>query len=359
LPLANTSAISTYAYFRCDDEIIQINSHNSAINTAYVERAVLGSQVATHGDGNKLTPIWVRGSENPFTTMQYLLEFGGIPSSSINTTAFQTASTWPAIDPNVACLIKDPISVEQLYYELVDLTNCRSWYGEDQKITIQRDILNDPARTYASLSENFHIIEDSASMDLQGNEHITRCSMFWGQLPLGNDKDSTAYKYLTISIDADAESSVDYNEVLEKTIYCRWLSDTAVSIEDANINAKSYTGRQVFFNRDPRKIMTFDIEIKDSTILTGNHVNITSDEFQDVYGNPLEMKAVVVKRESKNNGRIAVKCQALPDRSILIMASSSVGNWTASSPSERLANGFMSDAHGMMPDGQTLGYSMY
>jgi len=359
LSILKSSNISTYSYMRVDDEIVQVHSYNSALDTVYVTRGALNSVATTHDDGAKGSAVWVRGAENPFVTMQFLLSHAGVPSTSINTTAFSVATTWPITDPDVYCIVTEPTPVEQLYFELCELTNCKSWYNEGQKITIQRYILNDPNSSYIDISDNYNILQNTASVDLQAQEYYTRCAMYWGKDAIGVDEDSTSYKYLTIAIDADAESSYFYDKVSEKTIYCRWLSDTAISIEDAQQNAYSYSGRFVFNNRDPKKILTCDLELNDSTIIIGSRVNITTDETQDIYGDPAEMKSIVIRREMKANGNIGIKCQALPERYIMLMAATSAGDWTASSSAARIANGYLANQTGYMPDGGTPGYSMY
>jgi len=358
LPLIGASNLSTYTYFRIKDEFVSVNTYSSAQSAAQVSRGALGTTASSHTDNDKLTPVWVYGPDDPFTAMQDLLTVGEIPASSINTTAFSAASTWPATDQPVYCIIKEPTPVEQLYFELVDLCNCKSWYGEDQRITMQRQIPNSPGRTFSTISDAYNIIGGSASIDLCSQNHITRCALYWGQTILGEDEKSTSYNHLTISIDAGAESSFDYDEVLEKTIYSRWMSDTATSIEAANERARSYTGRTVYTNCDPRPIIQLDLDPKDSTIITGSYVVIDTDEIEDQYGDPVNMRAMVVRRENKGD-RVSLRCQALSDRYIMLMASTTAGDWTAAGETERADNGYMSDAYGVMPDGYRPGYHMY
>lgn len=352
-----SSLLSTCSNALIDDEAIQINSVSSIADTIDVSRGALGTTPTSHLNNCKITPMWIIEG-NPFTVMQTLLQIA-IPVTSINTTAFDHYSTWPVTEPNVYGIITEPTPVNDLYFELVDLTNCKSWYAEDQRVTITRLIKNDPKCPFIQITDNAHIIDSNISIDLQSNNFITRCSFWWGKALLGDVGHSTSYSYLQIAVDAEAESSVAYDAVLSTDIYCRWWPNTTVIIADANIYADCYSGRKLFFNRDPLKLLQLKVELKDSTILTGQRVQVITNDCQDIYGAPIELQGMVTKREVIGEGELQLTVQELHRRYIMIIASTTVGDWTACSEAERIANGFLGDSQNYMPDGLTLGYHMY
>lgn len=354
-----SSGLSTYSYYRLNDEAIQINSYNSALDSVNVTRAVLGTQIDEHRAGDKLTPIWHRGPENPFDTMLFISSFCGV-SSIMNTTAWTAAKNWPGDDQDIETYISEPQDCDKLLFELAELTNCRIWYNERQKIDIRRISPNDVSRTYTSITDHAHIIEDSVSVDYRATDRLSRVWMYWGQSAMGVDEDSTSYAYLTGAIDAEAESSVYYDKIAERTIYNRWShSSDGPGYTDAVKRARSYCERILFNRRDPLPMLTMELEIKDSTILTGQYLQIDTDEIESITGAHSNNKYLCVYRDNIGDGKIKIKAQSLPTRNLCVIGSTTAaGDWTAASSADR-NYGYICDSSGYLSDGETLGYHIY
>ena len=359
LAIRLSSKLSTYTYFRIADEVLQINSYNSAIDSVNVSRAALNSVAEELKVGNKLQPIWHRGPENPFDTMLFISSFCDL-TASVDATAFAAAKDWPGDDKNIETYISDPVACEKLLFELVDLTNCRIWYDERQKVTCKRISANDPNRTYINISDHANIIENSASVNYRGLERLSRYWMYWGISPTGEEDKSTSYSYLTGAIDADAESSFYYDKIMEETIYNRWShSSEGPGHTDAVMRAKAYVQRMLFNRRDPLPIINLKVELKDSTIMTGDYVQIDTDEIEEITGVHTNNKYIVTYRDVVGDGVISLKAQALPTRNIGIIAPATLtADWSAASTSDRVY-AYICDSSGVMSDGETAGYHIY
>lgn len=370
LPCRTASLTTGYEYWRAGDEIVRITSRNTAINTIYCERGQFETDVSSYAQNEKVTPVWVSGryiegcynimAANPFYVMEtLLLPLAGMTTDQIDSTQFAHYSTWPTTDGDVFAVVAEPTPIEQLYFELVDLCGCKSWWGEDQKIHIKR--INQPSSAISSTITDDNIIAGSVSLDLRLSKRLSRYWLYWGQNPVGAVGESSAYKYLTASINAEYESSNVYDEIIEETNYCRWLSDTWTSIEDMQLRTKVYVSRKTFALRDPHPIISFAKDLSEgSTILTGDIVRIQTTEYQDKDGNAQSALGMIIYRDPDyNKARINFKVQTLPsDKYCIIAPTSQSANWTAASDSER-TYGYLCDSSGLMPDGETEGYRIY
>lgn len=369
LPCKYSSLTTGYDYWRGGDEIIKITGRNTAINTIYCERGSFETQPETYSDGEKITPVWVVGTMgevfspgqlNPFSVMStILLPAAGLTTDMIDLAQFAYCTTWPTTDGDVFAVVTEPTPIEQLYFELVDLCGCKSWWGEDQKIHIKR--INQPSSAISSTITDDNIINGSVSLDLRLSKRLSRYWLYWGQNPVGAVGESSAYKYLTASINAEYESSNVYDEIIEETNYCRWLSDTWTSIEDMQLRTKVYVSRKTFAMRDPHPIISFAKDLSEgSTILTGDIVRVRTTEYQDKDGNAQNLLGMIIYRDPDySKSRISFKVQTLPsDKYCIIAPTSQSANWTAASDSER-TYGYLCDSSGLMPDGETEGYRIY
>ena len=67
----------------------------------------------------------------------------------------------------------------------------------------------------------------------------------------------------------------------------RWLHSASIREDVLYTYIKNNLLRQVWRYRDAMALITFDVEMKDSEIKTGEYCKISTDELLDKYGNPL------------------------------------------------------------------------
>jgi hypothetical protein len=361
LAVRHSSKLSTYIYFRLEDEIIEVNTKNTSIDSVNVTRGSLETVIAEHKADRKLEPIWHAGPENPFNTMLFLTSFCGI-SSANNTTAWTAARDWPGDDKNIEAYISEPTECDKLLFELADLTNCRIWYDEAQKINCKRVVNNDPNRAYINLTDSANIIENSGSVNYRALERISRYWMYWGLNPIGQFNNTTSYSYLSGAIDLDSESSNFYGSIVESTFFNRWShSSEGPGHTESVMWAKSYVNRMLFNRSDPLPLINLKVEIKDSTLMTGDYVEIDTDEIEEVTGQHSNNKYIITYRDPATpDGFVSLKAQALPNRKIAIIASTTMADdWNNASTSERIYAYIANSSGSMGNNDETAGYCIY
>lgn len=356
--MEGTSNISTWMNFRIDDECMDVSTWSTVDGVVHgVNRGAKGTIPSSHSANNKAEIYWNCQPANPINIIYELLQYAGINVANINTTAFTHLYTWPRADIQFAAVVMEPMKALDLVYEIVDLCNCRIWANESNMVTIDRQIIMDPNRSYVDIGDYANIVEDSASVDLNAGSRISRASLFWSKYPLGKDDDATSYRKFTMAVDADQESSFNYNEPLEKIIYCRWLPCTANAADDDKKAVENFLRRQIWYHKDPLPIISFDMEIKDSTIMTGDLIRLNTTELQEIDGASLNNRwAVITRREAKDN-ILHYQAMKLPTERICFMASTTCADYPAADTTMRMY-GYVSSSRGLMAD-ESSGYHIY
>ncbi|MBI5560190.1 MAG: hypothetical protein HY883_02835, partial [Deltaproteobacteria bacterium] len=178
-----------------------------------------------------------------------------------------------------------------------DLIDCKSWVGEDLKITLRRNIPNEPDRAYATLTDEENIIHNSAGVDLNQKSRLTRLILFWDKKTIGKIDEIKDFNSIDIALDSDAESVNEYGETLEKKIFCRWLRQGYEVEETMARFIANFLARGLFRQRNAQPLVSFDVEVKDMDIKTGSYARVSTDELENVDGAPLSNEIFqIVKR---------------------------------------------------------------
>ena len=357
-----SSLDSTTGYVRIDDEIIKyeaIDTTTGIIST--LTRGSFSTTAANHNESVAVQKVRYFAPASGFDHLKtILLTDCGVAAGYVNDTQFDTERDDAAAAPEVdlSAIISEPANAQDLYFELVELLNCKSWVGEDLKVTIKRNLPNYPGRTYSTLTDDTEIV--SGSVDLNQASRVSRCSIYWDRSAVGAVDDPASYARLDVAIDSNAEGVNEYNARAEKTIYCRWLRSGYDTEENMNLFVKGQASRIVSQSRDPMPIVTIKTELKSGDgIKTGDYVKLTTDELQDKDGNDLTTAPFqVIKREAEGS-IVTMDCLRIsPKRYKIISPSSySTKDYETATAAER-EYGAICDTNGLMAGGDD-GYRIW
>lgn len=314
MTLTTVEGLDSSGYVRIGDEIISYVSINPGQNALQsCTRGYFGTVAATHKAKDKIQKVRYYASANPFDLLKDMLFTDAeVGEDYVNSAAYDANRDWPGGEINFSAIVSEPTKLNKLYFEIVDLLDCKSWVGEDLKITIARNLPNDPDRVYHTLSDDQNFLAGSGGTDLNEESRLSRLLLFWDKTTLGKVDDVNAYARLDISIDADAESGNEYNEVKEKKFYCRWIQSGGIQEEVLAEYISSSMARQLFRQRDARPLIQVDVELKDSGLKTGEFVRVDTDELLNFDGSPIGGQGFqIVKRDFKGH-KVQLKLLALP-----------------------------------------------
>lgn len=340
---------SPSGYIRMKDEIIYYTGVNTSTNQLTgLQRGYFSTVPDNHKTNDKIQKVRYYPPANPFNILKEMLSVdAGISSSYIDATAFDYWRDWPGGEVNFSAIISEPTKLDKLYFEIIDLIDCKSWIAEDLKITIRRNIPNEPDRPYFVITDEANIIHDSASVDLNEKSRLTRILLYWDKTVLGKIDEIKEYNRLDVAIDADAESVNEYNEVIEKKIFCRWLRSGYMQEELLSQFVKNTIIRQLFRQRNAQPLLTCDVELKDSDIKTGSYCRVTTDEVLNTDGTELNNEIFqTVKRNFKGN-KINLILLKLPSERFCFIAPNTTPAYDSASDAEK-EYGFITDNNGLI-----------
>ena len=345
-------------YVKIEDELIAYSAVNVTTNEITgCTRGWNSTTKATHDADTKVEKVAYFAQDSGYEHMQTILSLAGIDNAYVNTTAFDGLKTYPVTDINREAVITTPTKANVLYFELVDEHDCKSWVNEDLEITIEKNIQNLPGRTFHTFTDEAGIVLDSGKVDLNDSSRISRITVYWNKSSLGKVDDSDSYNRIDQFIDADAEGVNEYNGEQEKVFYSRWLNEGLDTEENLNNYILANFSRQLFRLRDAQTKYTFKAEIKDQEVKTGDFAKITTNDMQEIDGNPVTERIFQIIRREPGDDEIDLKVIAMPKKRIAFFAPAGTPDYSSASGAER-EYGFFSGADEKMPAGDQ-GYYFY
>lgn len=271
--------------------------------------------------------------QSPFDIMTTLLSsWASIPSSSIDTTALTNLKSWPGRECYMTQLLSEPKGLDELFEDLLRITECHAYIDENQKIVIGRNFLKNSTNPWQELTDSAHIIEHSEKVKLDSDNIITQGVLEWDEhvavTPQVPKKFKKKYNYSTkafsqksVYTDTEAESSFYHDQQFSDNFKTGWLH-TVLSYPGSDIgeaslatsysstdpyapdNVKAYADgwirRYVLWRSRPKQIYELDVEYKDSTIAVGDQLLVSGNVFLDSSGNSLDKVPCFISKKQPN-----------------------------------------------------------
>ena len=359
--LNSATAIGTNGFIRIGEEIIGYGTLSTWTGiVSDCTRAEFGTNATVHNADEKAQECRYYPAGDPWKDhmLNMLKTDAGISTDYINEAAFTSASTWPlAESASYSAIISEPTKLADLFYELVDLVDSRVWVAEDLKINVSRVVGNRPSRSYTTWTDEANIILGSGAVDINEGSRITRASMYFDKISTGDDEKPAGYNRLAVAIEANAESSKEYNDVLEKKSYCRWLQSSNNASTTIDHTAKALVSRRVMNYRDALPIIEVSVERKDSDVKVGEYIHLNTDEILSMTGDDSTGRYQVVYRDFGID-KTKYKLQKVPRRRVCFIGSTTIVQGYTSASSAEQEYGFISDSSGYMSD-ESEGYRIY
>jgi hypothetical protein len=359
LTVTNTTGLASTGYVRIADEIIYYGAKDDTTKIlSSLTRGSFGTTAAEHKAKDKIQPCKYYSPQNPFDLLVSMLSTdAGIDPAYIDTAEFEFWKGWPGGEVNFSALISEPSQLDKLFFEVIDVLDAKTWVGEDLKITIRKNLPNQPGREYATITDGANIVDKSASVDLNQKSRKTRVSVYWDKTAIGKDEEAASYNRLDVAIDADAESVNEYNETIEKVFYCRWLRQGYDTEENMAAYVTHFITAQLLRLRDAQPVLTFSVELKDSGIKTGDFIKVSTDELNQITGEDLDAVNFQVVFREQNDNLIKIKALKMPDKRIAFIAPDGTPDYPSASAAQK-EYAFISDNDGLMSNGDP-GYYLY
>jgi hypothetical protein len=354
-----TDLDASNGYVRIGDEIIfyLLKTGNQLSGCI---RGCFSTTAEAHNQNDKVQKCRYYAPQSAYDILTTMLQTdAGIAAGSIDSTAFALWKAFDADMPYFSAIISEPIKLSKLFFEIIDLIDCKCWVGEDLKITIRKNLPNYPGRTYQTFTDADNIIANSISVDLNAKSRVSRISIYWNKTAIGKDDEISSYNCLDVFTDVEGEGANLYNESVEKKVYCRWLRLDYMDEDLVIAYMRRVGARMLRLCKNPLPIITFDVELKDSGVKTGDMVKITTSALCEADGSDVTNAVFqIVRREEKGN-RISLKAQKFPKQKIFFIQSAAGAVDYTSATDAQKEYGFICSATTKQMSNGDEGYYLY
>lgn len=334
---------------RIDSELITYTSR-STDTLSSLTRGVGGTTVAAHNVGAAVQKVLVYSAVNVVTIINDLLTtYAGISSSYINSADWTAEQAAWLSSYNLTSYISKPTGVAELISELCTQSLVDIWWDDETaKIKLKAFAPYQSNASPPSLTDASHIIMDSVSVEDLPDQRLTRVSVLYGVRNYVSDLDKDDnYEREQRSIDVDAESSVQFNDVRIKKIFSRWFTSGQEGL------ALTLAGRLLGRFRATPVRLKLSVDVKDDTIYAGDIVEITTRKLQDEDGAAIAAQFQIVElAETVGGHRIdLVLLSANFTGLYAFIGPNTLLNFTAETAANKRRYAFISDNNGLMSDG--------
>lgn len=346
-------------YIRLDDEIISY-AQLSGNQLLQLGRGQFGTTAAAHNADTQVMAVWYIPPTNAFDIMKNVILMGkaGYGADRVDPAVFDAERDWPGGEPDFSAVITESTDLQKLLFEIADMLDCRVWQNEENKIAVRRMLANKPGRSYKTLRGSENIKASPAPVpDLNEKSRYTRTTAYWEPKIFGKISEPDDYYRIYKSPDIDIEGPNGLGEEREKIIYCRWISLRFLQEEAASQFMKLVVMRRTRNLREPMPQITCEAGLKDSDVLTGDFVKLSTSRLQNVDGSGYsDVACFIAKREPVKEG-IKLTIQRAPRRRVCIIAPPGTPAYTQATAAQR-EYGFLCSADGRMSNGDEP-YTIY
>ena len=273
-------------YIRIDDEVMQITGYTGS-NPDYsltVNRATLPSfypgpmTAEDHDEGATVQHCYLFEEERIDDVVEYLLKtVAGIDSAYIPKADWVTKIDYGLQSYDMSTLITEPTGVGELLTELTEQTILLWWDERDQEIKMDSLLVTAVGETIYSDDE--HIVADSVKV---ARDDSARISQVWVALGVRNPvldlKEAKNFSSVKITADLELEGVNAYNQKKVRRIFTRWLPTS-----EGNVAAE-ISARLNNFYKTTKRMISFEMNAKDSDVWTGSLIQISTRQLQDEFG---------------------------------------------------------------------------
>lgn len=266
---------------RIGDEVIQYTSgFDSGVGNDFsvvgpLIRGVGNTIAESHDAGSNLQLCKVVDANVVDFVYDLLTNYSDIPAFYITSTDWNTERDGILVSSVVKQTITKPTGVTALIEELSECFLFKIWWDEiSQRIRLKAVApFNGVTTTW---SDTGNIVSNTLSVTEHTDDRISRIIVYYNpRNPVEHDKPEH-YKSTYVFVDGGAEDKDQYGGVQLRTIFARFIASDGLAVRCGS--------RTISIFREVPKTYDFEIDAKDSNVVTGDGINLSVSEIQDVNG---------------------------------------------------------------------------
>lgn len=271
-------------------------------------RAQGGSTASSHSADDTFQLCYVANDATiASVAIDLMTNYAGIDASYIDTSAWTSEGQRWLATYSLNAIITKPTGVTTLLAELSQFGVIWWWDDEDQEIRMRANRPLDVDETAPNLSDNLTFIEDKSDTADLYDQRLSRVFFYHGVIDYTQGTtDGDNFRRVSVAIDGEAESELEYDQTQSYEIFSRWLGE-AGNYSIATPAVKRLLNRY----RDTPRQFLFEFDVKDeASVDVASPVTIQSRLIQDETGNNLATQMQVTSIEEVVGGhRFKAKAQ--------------------------------------------------
>lgn len=341
---------------RIGDECITYSSASESggiITFDITARGTDGTEAQDHDEDDQVQECFRVTQLAPYLAIRDLLQdFAGVDPALIDSTAWQAENDTWLLGFELTALITEPTGVNALIGEICEQVGVSVWWDErDQEI---RFLAVRPPLGNLPLITGDNILADSLQSTTREDERITQSWIYLGQRdPTESVDERSNYRQIRIRVDADAESADQYGDQRIRRIFARWLQ--------TELQATDISTRILSNYRDVPTILRFDLDAKDSSLWTGDLLDIQFRTVTSDTGAAEPSIYQIISADEYDPGhRVRYEAQIFRSAGLGLRVGRYTGpldaipqppDYAAADQQTRDANGYYANNDGLIPDG--------
>lgn len=280
-------------FVRVGSEVMSFTRSSDAFT---VVRGQRGTSAASHTQGDTVQlcyEVVAQTAQN--IVYDLLVNYAFVDTSFINLSDWNAEQT-TYLPRLYNTLITTPTGVSKLLSELSEQIGFFLFWDEvESLIKLQTIRPNSPSETVHVLTSDYEILADSLSTKDLTDERVNETWVYYGIIdPTKNLSEDSNYSNLYIAANVSDQSQAQNRDVRIKKILTRWITDGAAATELGQRYLDQFANAPLQAD--------FLLDAKDSNIKLADFVQVTSKQYQDFSGSPLDILLQVVKRTERQTG---------------------------------------------------------
>jgi len=273
-------------YIRIDDEVMNITNitgsnptYTLTVSRATIPSVYTGAVIADAHEGEATVQhgYFFDAVEIDDIVNTLLSTYAGISGSYLPTSDWQDVVDFGLQNYTFSTLLTEPTGVKELLDEITQHTVMLWWNERDQEVQMRSIIQSDV--DYGPFDDTNNVIANSVNVARDDKSRVSQVWVAYGlRTPVAEIDELKNYSGVKVSVDLDAEGSLEYEQKKVNRIMSRWLFLDKASV------ASEISNRLLRYYRDTKNMVTLDLDPKDDDAWTGDIITLATRQVQDFTG---------------------------------------------------------------------------
>lgn len=288
---SNTGFSASGGVLAIDDEYIRYSGVSSTTSVVVSARGAFGTTAAEHDAAAPVEACHSYEAENVVDVIREMIElFSPLDHAAyINDTDWNYQRDNYLIGDTVSGVVRPGTPIKDEIESLCEQTWIAVWW-DDEAQEVKIKAVGPTITPSAALNKTEHILDTAENLQRNPTKAITEVWVYFGRRNFAKDENEPK-NYEDLYVTPDAAATTGHGKAKVKKIFAKNIPASGTS----TVNKLSQ--RILSQNKQGEILYTFQLDVKDSGLVTGALAVITTDKLQGVDGVPVDSSFMVIERD--------------------------------------------------------------